>query len=131
MNGGEYYAAMGTMDTLPSPLTISGRSSAPNVGQPKSPLDSSNIAQGLGRDLQQITAGGGGPSSDENTALPPPTTWKEKIAHFYEKEGLLIEVLASILCARLYPKLGAVYFFPDITAHWVAVILIFCKWQCK
>lgn len=54
-------------------------------------------------------------------------TWMEKFSHFYEKEGLLIEVVLAIFFARLYPQLGAIYLFPDVTAHWIAVIIIFCK----
>lgn len=52
-------------------------------------------------------------------------TWMEKFSHFYEKEGLLIEVVLAIFFARLYPQLGAIYLFPDVTAHWIAVIIIF------
>jgi len=56
-----------------------------------------------------------------------PQTWREKLSHYYEKEGLLIEVLVAIVLARIYPRLGAEYLFPEVTAHWIAVILIFCK----
>lgn len=55
-------------------------------------------------------------------------TWKEKAWHIYEKESLLILVSLAILLAFIYPKLGAIYTLPDITAHWIAVILIFCKY---
>jgi hypothetical protein len=55
-------------------------------------------------------------------------TWREKLAHFYEKESLLVEVALAIILAYLYPILGAQYLFPDVTAHWIAVIIIFCEY---
>lgn len=55
-------------------------------------------------------------------------SWKEKLRHFYDKESLLIEVVLAISIAYIYPKVGDVYLFPDVTAHWIAVIIIFCKY---
>jgi len=54
-----------------------------------------------------------------------PKSWKEKAWEHYKKESLLIEVSLAILLAFIYPPLGAIYTLPDITAHWIAVILIF------
>ena len=55
-------------------------------------------------------------------------TWKEKLIHFYEAESLLVEVALAIVLAYVYPILGAQYLFPDVTAHWIAVIIIFCEY---
>jgi len=68
-----------------------------------------------------------GAESEEFQSIDQPQSWKEKLIHLYDKEGLLVEVLVSIVLARIYPKLGAVYCFPEITAHVIAVIVIFCK----
>ena len=68
-----------------------------------------------------------GAESEECESNDHPQSWTEKLIHLYDKEGLLVEVLVSIILARIYPKLGAVYCFPEITAHVIAVIVIFCK----
>jgi hypothetical protein len=54
---------------------------------------------------------------------------KSKMHHFYSSEGLLVEVVLAITAAYIYPQLGADYFYPNITAHWVAVIIIFCTYS--
>lgn len=51
--------------------------------------------------------------------------WKTTVKEMYKKESLLIDVLAAILVAWIYPRMGAEFLFPEITAHWVAVIVIF------
>ena len=51
---------------------------------------------------------------------------KECLAHIYEKETLLVEVGLAILAAYVIPHFG-MYLQPHITAHWIAVVLIFCK----
>ncbi len=56
-----------------------------------------------------------------------PPTILDRLKHFYEKESLLIEVGIVVFLAFLYPPMGAIYIAPEITAHWVAVIIIFCK----
>lgn len=38
---------------------------------------------------------------------------------------LLAVITASVIVAWLYPKLGAVYVQPDISASWIAVVIIF------
>ena len=68
-----------------------------------------------------------GDSEDDETEKDA-QTWKQKLCHFYDKESLLIEVLLAISIAYMYPKIGDVYLFPDVTAHWIAVIIIFCEW---
>jgi len=62
-----------------------------------------------------------GESELENT----PRGCGDKIREYYEKETLLIEVSLAVILAYIYPPLGGKYFFPDITAHWIAVIIIF------
>lgn len=62
---------------------------------------------------------------DEGDENEQPSSWKERIVHFYQKESLLIEVTIAILLAKIYPRLGAEYLFPDVTAHWIAVVIIF------
>mmetsp|Transcript_28619 Transcript_28619/g.33265 ORF Transcript_28619/g.33265 Transcript_28619/m.33265 type:complete len:419 (+) Transcript_28619:142-1398(+) len=52
-------------------------------------------------------------------------SWKENLWHFYKNESLLVEVAFAILLAYAYPRLGADFLFPDVTAHWIAVIIIF------
>jgi hypothetical protein len=52
---------------------------------------------------------------------------KSWLFNFYKKDSLLIDVLLVILIAKIYPRLGAEFLYPEITAHWVAVIVIFCK----
>lgn len=63
----------------------------------------------------------------DNSHLSILSTWKKKLWHLYEKECLLVEVMLAIFIAYCYPKLGAVYIHPNVTAHWIAVIIIFCK----
>ncbi|GKY93561.1 hypothetical protein MPSEU_000323500 [Mayamaea pseudoterrestris] len=46
------------------------------------------------------------------------------LAIYWSNEFLFLVVL-SILLARAYPPLGAVYLAPDYTASWIAVIFIF------
>lgn len=56
-----------------------------------------------------------------------PRTCYQKLKDLYDRETLLIEVFVVIFLAYIYPPLGAYYLFPEITAHWIAVIAIFCK----
>lgn len=100
-----YYAAKESLDVL----TISSNNNAPPPGIEPQGTE--------GTDMQD----------DSNSQSPQ--SWKDKLLHLYEKEGLLIEVMLAILFARLYPKLGAVYLFPEISAHIIAVVVIFCKFN--
>jgi len=43
----------------------------------------------------------------------------------YTKNSFLVLILTSILVAYAYPPLGAKYLAPEITATWIAVIIIF------
>jgi|AntRauTorckE5430_2_1112549.scaffolds.fasta_scaffold20863_2 hypothetical protein len=100
-----YYAAKESLDVL----TITSNNNAPSPGIEPQGTE--------GTDMQD----------DSNSQSPQ--SWKDKLLHLYEKEGLLIEVMLAILFARLYPKLGAEYLFPEISAHIIAVIVIFCKFN--
>ena len=51
------------------------------------------------------------------------TTW----CRFYSENEFVLLVAAAILLAEAYPALGAKYLQPQVSADWVAVILIFCK----
>jgi sodium/bile acid cotransporter 7 len=50
---------------------------------------------------------------------------KRRVIHICENESLLVMVSIAILLAYIYPRLGAEFLFPEVTAHWIAVILIF------
>lgn len=39
--------------------------------------------------------------------------------------GLLASMITCVIVGWAYPKLGAYYVLPDITANWIAVIIIF------
>lgn len=49
-------------------------------------------------------------------------TW---LCGFYKKNSFLILVAIAILLAYAYPPIGAKYLAPNITATWIAVIVIF------
>lgn len=48
-----------------------------------------------------------------------------RICSTYKSNSFLINIVIVILLAYLYPPLGAIYFAPQITASWIAVIIIF------
>jgi hypothetical protein len=48
-----------------------------------------------------------------------------RLLDFYFKNEFLIMILLAIALAKAYPPLGAEYLKPDITATWVAVVIIF------
>jgi hypothetical protein len=53
---------------------------------------------------------------------------RDRCFHFYWTNEFICLVVVVILLAYAYPPLGAEYLAPDITATWIAVILIFSKW---
>lgn len=55
-------------------------------------------------------------------------TWCRRIINFYIEYDVLVLLVAVILLAYAYPPLGAIYLEPQITASWVAVMYIFCKY---
>ena len=46
---------------------------------------------------------------------------------FYSKYRIILLLIANICLAKAYPPLGAEYLYPQITAAWIAVCFIFCK----
>lgn len=48
-----------------------------------------------------------------------------RLCEFYQQQEFLLLILFVIGLARAYPKLGADYLQPHITATWVAVVFIF------
>uniref|UniRef100_A0A7S3VCT1 Sodium/bile acid cotransporter n=1 Tax=Chaetoceros debilis TaxID=122233 RepID=A0A7S3VCT1_9STRA len=91
---------------------------------PTSTIATSADHPACGFDLQDdLNLNDNNSSGDDND--DEPKSWIERIRHLYEKESLLIEVTLAILFAKIYPRLGAVYLFPEITAHWIAVVIIF------
>jgi len=101
-------------------------SSNPNHPNPPSPPPLPRTATDLAHDdyVPRIhpTAADAAAADEEEDE---PVGCREAIMWNYEKHSLLIEVSLAILFAYIYPTLGAKYLFPDITAHWIAVILIF------
>ena len=75
----------------------------------------------------QVSSDGSNPTTSTN--IRKNKAWKERILKFYEDDSLLIEVILGILVARIYPILGAEYLVPEVTAHGIAVVLIFCTLQ--
>jgi hypothetical protein len=63
------------------------------------------------------------------TEGPPAKTWCRKFIDFYKEYDFLILLVVVILLAYAYPPLGADYLQPQITATWVAVMYIFCKYS--
>jgi len=43
----------------------------------------------------------------------------------YSHNSLFWNLVIAIICAYIYPALGGVYVYPEISSHWLAVILIF------
>lgn len=68
-------------------------------------------------------------NNNTNNDNDPPATCSSRIFKwlndFYTANSFLILALCAILLALAYPPLGAEYLAPQITATWVAVIIIF------
>jgi len=77
------------------------------------------------------------PGPDDDPPAPPkdddskgeasatkPTCW-QRIIDIYWGNEFVILIILSILLAKAYPPLGAVYVAPQITATWIVVIFIF------
>lgn len=60
-----------------------------------------------------------------NLGMSPNHTLCDRFQHFYKSESLLIEVATVIFLAYLNPPIGEIYIAPEITAHWIAVMIIF------
>lgn len=50
---------------------------------------------------------------------------KTILSDTYSKNSLLFNLLIAVSCAYVYPPLGGHYLYPEITSHWLAVIVIF------
>jgi len=46
---------------------------------------------------------------------------------FLNDNSFVVEIIAVIILAYIYPPLGAEYLAPQVTASWIAVVLIFGK----
>ena len=65
------------------------------------------------------------PDTPTTVSEVPPSSPLSKFLNFFVNNNFLLGILCSILLAYVYPKLGAVYLFPNITANYIAVIYIF------
>mmetsp|Transcript_8098 Transcript_8098/g.16968 ORF Transcript_8098/g.16968 Transcript_8098/m.16968 type:complete len:407 (+) Transcript_8098:34-1254(+) len=52
------------------------------------------------------------------------TSW-ERLSDFFNRNSLVVLIFSAITFSYTYPPLGAVYLNPNITASWVAVLIIF------
>jgi hypothetical protein len=66
-------------------------------------------------------------SANESADDASPLSVKDRVTKAFWENDFLFLVIVSICVARAYPPLGAEYVYPDITATWVAVMLIFSK----
>ena len=66
-------------------------------------------------------------SSDESAEEASPPSLKERVIKLWWEYEFLFLVIVAIGIARAYPPLGAEFVAPDITATWIAVMLIFGK----
>ena len=71
--------------------------------------------------------------NDESEMTPPsfPTICFRRVVSFYFANEFIVLVVLSILLAKAYPPLGNEYVQPDITASWIAVIIIFSTYCCS
>lgn len=59
------------------------------------------------------------------------TSW-ETLIDFFNRNSLVVLIFCAITFSYIYPALGAVYLHPNITASWVAVLVIFCEYlKCR
>lgn len=73
--------------------------------------------------------------SEVPTADGPPQPCRSKlrkrVVAFYFTNEFIILAIVAILLAKAYPPLGAEYLQPQITASWIAVIFLFCKFWLR
>ncbi len=62
---------------------------------------------------------------EPSAAATTTATFCSKLCDFYTKNSFLILVVLAILLAYAYPPLGSKYLYPQYTATWVAVVIIF------
>jgi hypothetical protein len=69
---------------------------------------------------------------DSEPEPPPPPTCRQRfwitVCKIYEAYEIVFLLVSAIMLARLYYLPGAVWFNPDITSTWIAVMLIFRKY---
>lgn len=67
--------------------------------------------------------------TNQTQTLPSPSfcnpQCRSKLIAWYFENEFLILIIIAILLAKAYPPIGAEYLKPDITATWIAVVIIF------
>ncbi len=122
----DYYAVQESLDGIATPLEIVQQNkSSQHHKSGGSAFTVSDHTTCTHVELWSVP--GSNKGTEEMISLAQPKSWIKRCIHFYKSESLLIEVSAAIIAAKMYPRLGAEFLFPDVTAHWIAVIVIFCK----
>ena len=71
------------------------------------------------------------PQGETKQSLPPPQekakSFTQRLVAFYCRYDFLILLILAVLLAKAYPPLGAELLAPNISATWIAVMYIFCK----
>jgi hypothetical protein len=65
---------------------------------------------------------------EKEQAEPQRPSYSSQFWKIYSQYEFLILIVIGICVAKAYPPLGAEYVHPEITANWVAVMFIFCKY---
>lgn len=76
-------------------------------------------------DLEEEPAGCQSFDSAHETMIQVGSDIRQEISKALISNTLLAAMTMSVIVAWLYPKLGAVYVQPEISASWVAVVIIF------
>lgn len=63
--------------------------------------------------------------SAHGTLIQVTTDIRTELSTALISHGLLAAMISCVIIGYAYPKLGAYYVLPDITANWIAVIIIF------
>eukprot|EP00557_Chaetoceros_sp_GSL56_P012015 CAMPEP_0176478722 /NCGR_PEP_ID=MMETSP0200_2-20121128/1340_1 /TAXON_ID=947934 /ORGANISM="Chaetoceros sp., Strain GSL56" /LENGTH=358 /DNA_ID=CAMNT_0017874683 /DNA_START=284 /DNA_END=1357 /DNA_ORIENTATION=+ len=126
----QYYAAHDALDLMMCPDRVHERTFEALPSMTRNNNNNTNNIRSLVSSSTDHSTHDGYPVQSDLQQEPTRTTttiqsWKEYMIEFYKKDSLLIDVLLAIFIAKLYPRLGAELLFPEITAHWVAVIVIF------
>jgi solute carrier family 10 (sodium/bile acid cotransporter), member 7 len=66
-------------------------------------------------------------TNDEASPEQSPSC-SSRLWNIFNQYEFLILVVIGICLAKAYPPLGAIYLQPQITATWLAVMFIFCKY---
>lgn len=70
--------------------------------------------------MSGAASNGAGPASSSTSA----TAWSS-LRSIYAAYDFPIHILLALVAGKIYPPLGAIYVHPEITATWLAVIVIF------